>query len=124
MTQAVLAEIIIPCFCTLASETFSTTLIMTNDCVKPPDIKLYNPMDKIIFLQLLLNITRMDTNKTYNVIPKLHMPELINNFMIEEDTHLLNLKVVIRAYKTAYYNTARNTLIRHETMSQSFSIFK
>ena len=66
----------------------------------------------------------METNKTYNVIPKLQMPELIRNFMIEEDKHLLNLKEVIRAHKTAYYNTARNTLIRHETMLQSFSIFQ
>ena len=42
----------------------------------------------------------------------------------EEDKRLLNLKEVIRAHKTAYYSTAHNTLIRHETMSQSFSIFK
>ena len=60
--------------------------------MKTPDIKLYNPMDNIIFLQLLLNNTRMEVNKTYNLIPKLHMPELINNFMIEEDKHLLKLK--------------------------------
>ena len=49
----------------------------------------------------------METNKTYNVIPKLQMPELISNFMIEEDKQLLNLKEVIRAHKTAYYSTAR-----------------
>ena len=89
--------------------------------MKTPDI---NPMDNIIYLQLLLNTTKMETNKTYNVIPKLQMPELISNFMIEEDRPLLNLKEVIRAHKTAYYNTARNTLIRHKTMSQLFSIFK
>ena len=124
VTQAVLAEIIIPCFCSLVSETFTTTLITTDDCVNTPEVKLYNPMENIIFLQLLLNTTRMETNKTYNVIPKLQMPELISNFMMEEDKHLLNLKEVIRAHKTAYYSTARNTLIRHETMSQSFSIFK
>ena len=57
-------------------------------------------MENIIFLQLLLNTTRMETNKTYNVIPKLQMPELFSNFMIEEDKQLLNLKEVIRAHKT------------------------
>ena len=66
----------------------------------------------------------METNKTYNVIPKLQMPELIRTFMIEEDKHLSNLKEVIRAHNTAYYSTVRNTLIRHKTMSQSFSMFK
>ena len=52
------------------------------------------------------------------------MPSLISNFMIEEYKLLLNLEDVIQANKTAYYNTARNTLIQHDTMSQSFSIFK
>ena len=124
VTQAVLAEIIIPCFCALVSETFTTTLITTDDCVDTPEVKLYNPMNNIIFLQLLLNTTRMETHQTYNVIPKLQMTVLISNFMMEDDKHLLNLKEVIRAHKTTCYSTARNTLIRHETMSQSFSIFK
>ena len=52
------------------------------------------------------------------------MPSLISNFMIEENQLLLNLKDVIKSHKTVYYNTARNTLIRHDTMSQLFSIFK
>ena len=94
VTQAVLTEIIIKWFCALVSETFTTTLITTDECVDTPDVKLYNPMENTIFLRLLLNTTGMETNKTYNVIPKLQMPELISNFMIE-DKHLLNLKEVI-----------------------------
>ena len=111
LTQAVLAEIINPYCCALVSETFTTTLITTDDCVDIPEVKLYNHMENIIFMQLLLNTTRMEINKTYNVIPKLQMPELISNFMIEEDEHLSNLKEVIRAHNTAYYSTVRNTLI-------------
>ena len=67
---------------------------------------------------LLLNSTRTEPNINYNVIPQLHMPKLINNFMIEEYKHLLNLKDVIQAHNITYYNTARNTLIRHENMSK------
>ena len=91
VTQAVLAEIIIPCFCAMVSKTFTTTLITTDDRVDTPEVKLYNPVENIIFLRLLLNTTRMETNKTYNVIPKFQMPELISNFMIEEDKHLLKI---------------------------------
>ena len=79
--QVVLAEIIIPCFCALVSQTCTTTLIRTDYCVDTTEVKLYNPMENIIFLQLFLNTTRMEINKTYNVIPKLQMPELISNFM-------------------------------------------
>ena len=37
---------------------------------------------------------------------------------------MLNLKDVIKAHRSQYYNTARNTLTRHETLTKALSIFK
>ena len=124
LTQSNIAEIVMECFCAIISETFTTTLMTTDNCVVTPDVKLYDPMNNIIFLALLLNKTTMEQNVTYNIIPQLDMPKLINDFTIDDDNHLLNLKNVLQAHKTAYYNTALNTLNRHENMVQSFTIFK
>ena len=37
------------CFCAIISETFTTTLMTTDNCVVIPDVKLYDPMNNIIF---------------------------------------------------------------------------
>ena len=66
----------------------------------------------------------MEQNGTYNIIPQLDMPKLINDFTIDDDNHLLTLKNVLQTHKAAYYNTAHNTLNRHEPMVQSFTVFK
>ena len=59
VAQAVSEDIVIPCVCAFVSDTFTTTLITTDDCVKTPDVKLYSLMDNINFLQLVLNSTRI-----------------------------------------------------------------
>ena len=54
MTQEKFVEIIVPCFHSLYSEDFTTTLITSDNCVRNVEVKLYNLIDNIIFLQLLL----------------------------------------------------------------------
>ena len=67
MTQEKLLEIIVPCFCSLYSEYFTTTLITSDNCVRNIEVKLYNPTDNIIFLQLLLNNITIESNISVNV---------------------------------------------------------
>ena len=49
VTQEKLLEVMVPCFCILYSESFTTTMITTDHCVKNIKVKLYNPIDNIIF---------------------------------------------------------------------------
>ena len=79
LTQSNIAEIVMECFYAIISETFTTTLMTTDNCVVTPDVTLYDPMNNIIFLALLLNKTTMEQNGTYNIIPHLRMPKLIND---------------------------------------------
>ena len=58
------------------------------------------------------------------MIPKLHLPNLIQNCIFKNQNNLLNLKDVLKAHISQYYHTARNTLTRHETLRKTFSIFK
>ena len=44
--------------------------------------------------------------------------------MVKDEHTLLNLNDVLKAHRSQYYHTARNTLIRHETLTKAFSIFK
>ena len=44
--------------------------------------------------------------------------------MVKDVNNLLNLKDVLKAHRSQYYHTARNTLTRHETVTKAFSIFK
>ena len=44
--------------------------------------------------------------------------------MVKDENNLLNLKDVLKAQRSQYYQTGRNTLTRHETLTKAFSIFK
>ena len=55
VTQEKLVEVMVPCFCSLYSESFTTTMITNDNCITTIEVKLYNPIDNIIFLKLLLN---------------------------------------------------------------------
>ena len=99
-------------------------MITSDNCVKNIKIKLYNPIDNIIFLRLLLNNLTIESNIATNLIPKLHLPNSIQNFMVKDENNLLNLKDVLKAHRSQYYHTARNTLTCHETLTKAFSIFK
>ena len=44
--------------------------------------------------------------------------------MAKDENNLLNLKDVLKAHRSQYYNTARNTRTRHETLTKAFSILK
>ena len=44
--------------------------------------------------------------------------------MVKDENNLLNLNDVLKAHRSQYYNTARNTRTRHETLTKAFSIFK
>ena len=44
--------------------------------------------------------------------------------MVKDESNVLNLKDILKAHRSQYYHTARNTLTRHETLTKSFSIFK
>ena len=44
--------------------------------------------------------------------------------MVKDENNLLNLKDVLKAQRSPYYQTSRNTLTRHETLTKTFSIFK
>ena len=113
----------VPCLCSLYSESFTTTMLTSDNCVKNVTVKLYNPIDNIIFLRLLLNNLTIETNIATNLIHKLHLPNLIQNFMVKDENNLLNLKDVLKAHISQYYHTARNTLTRHEILTKAFSIF-
>ena len=100
VTQEKLLEVMVPCFCSLYSESFTTTMITSDNCVKNIKVKLYNPIDNIIFLRLLLNNLTIESNISTNLIHE----------------------YVLKAHRSHYYHTARNTLTRHETLT--FSTFK
>ena len=123
VTRDKLAELDVPCFCALQSDSMTTSLITSEVCIETPKVKLYDPLQNILFLQLLLNTTTLE-NVTLNMIPYLNMPELITDFDMDDDKQLLNMKDVLSDYKSNYYNSAKNTLSRHEDMAKSFSIFK
>ena len=42
ITQELLVEIEVPCFCVLFTETFTTTLITSDVCITSPEVKMYN----------------------------------------------------------------------------------
>ena len=44
--------------------------------------------------------------------------------MVKDENNLVNLKDVLKAHRSQYYHTARNTLTRHETLTKALSIFK
>ena len=70
----------VPCVCSLYSEFFTTTMITSGNCVKNVKVKLYIPIDNIIFLRLLLNNRTIESDIATNLIPKLHLP----NCMVKE----------------------------------------
>ena len=120
-----LIEVTVPCFCSLYSEKFITTVVTSDSCVSTPDIKLYNPMDNIIFLRMLLNDTLSDThNISMDAIPRLNLPDLIEDFDIQDDNSLLNLKDVLAANKQNFYNLASNRITRTEETVKHYSLFR
>ena len=123
LTSETLAELDVPCFCSLSSDTMTSSLITSDSCIDTLKVKMYNPLKNLIFLDLLLNETVLE-NITLAYIPRLEMPNLITDFEIETDSHLLNLKDVLSAHKSSYFNTVHSTLARHESMAESFSFFK
>ena len=123
ITDEILAEIELPCFCLLVCDSFTTTLVTSDVCITTPEVKLYNPLDNILFLSLLLNNTVRE-NITINMIPSLILPTLIQDFVINDDEDLLDLKLVLEAYGTSYYHTAKSKIERHENMAKHFSIIK
>ena len=72
----------------------------------------------------MLNNLTIESNIATNLIPKLHLPNLIQNFMVKDENNMVNLKDVLKAHRSHYYHTVRNTLTRHETLTKAFSIFK
>ena len=72
---------------------------------------MYNPIDNIIFLILLLNNLTIESNISTNFIAKLHLPNLVQNFMVKVENNLFNLKDILKAHRLQYYHTARNTFI-------------
>ena len=100
VTQEKLVEVMVPCFCSLYSESFTTTMITSDNCVKIIKVKLYNPIDHIIFVRLLLNNLTIESNIATNLIPKLHLLNLIQNFMVKDEDNLMKLKDVLEAYRS------------------------
>ena len=49
VTQEKLVEVMVPCFCSLYGESFTTTMITSDSYVKNVKVKFYNPIDNIIF---------------------------------------------------------------------------
>ena len=126
LTNATLAEIAIPCFCYLYGAEFSTSIITSDNCIVTPNVTLYNPTNNIIFMKLL-NISYDNDNISMDLIPELQMPNLIEDFTLDDDKHMLNLKDVLLALKNDYYHTAHSTLNRHggslNLLQNAFSIF-
>ena len=88
-TRDKLAELDVPCFCALQSDSMTTSLITSDVCIETPKVNLYDPLQNILFLQLLLNTTTLE-NVTLNMIPYLNMPELITDFDMDDDKQLLH----------------------------------
>ena len=68
VTQEKFVELRVPCFCSLYSESFTTTMITSDNCVKKIKIKLYNPIDNIILLGLLLNNITIESYISTNLV--------------------------------------------------------
>ena len=102
--EKLVTQEILVCFCSLYSESFTTTMITSGNCITTIEVKLYNAIDNIIFLRLLLNNLTIESNIATNLIPKLHLPNLIQNFMVKDENNLLNLKCVLKAHRSQYKN--------------------
>ena len=50
VTRDKLAELDIPCFCALQSDSMTTSLITSDVCIETPKVKLYDPLQNILFL--------------------------------------------------------------------------
>ena len=70
VTQEKLVELKVPWFCSLYSEYFTATMITSDNWVKNFEVKLYNPIENIIILRLLLNNLTIESNIASNLIPK------------------------------------------------------
>ena len=47
VTQEKLVEVMVACCCSLYSESYTTTMITSDNCVNNIKVKLYNPIDNI-----------------------------------------------------------------------------
>ena len=101
-----------------------TTLITSDNCVRNLEVKLYNPIDNIILIELLLANSTTESNISVNLIPKLHFSELIHNCMLMDEDNVLHLKDVLKTNRSQYYHTTINTLTRLGILTKSFSFFK
>ena len=59
-----------------------------------------------------------------DLIPRLDLPELIQNFDIDDDIALLDLKDVLLANKDKFYSLAKNRITRNEETVKNFTLFK
>ena len=50
LTSETLAELDVPCFCSLSSDTMTSSLITSNSCINTPKVKINNPLKYLIFL--------------------------------------------------------------------------
>ena len=87
VTQEKLVEVMVACFYSPYSESFTTTMITSDNCITTIEVKSYNPMNNLIFLRLLLNNLTVESNIATNLIPKLHLPNLIQNFMVKDENN-------------------------------------
>ena len=114
LTSETLAELDVPCFCSLSSDTMTSSLITSDSCIDTPKVKMYNPLKNLIFLDRTLFNKSVFENLTLAFMPRLEMPDLIADFETETDCYLLNfLKHVFSAHKSAYYNTTQRKSSRH-----------
>ena len=76
-------------------------------------------MDNIIFIEMLLNNIISDThNLSINVIPRLKLPNFIEDFDL-----LLNQKDVLTANKQNFYNLASKRITQTEEKVKHYSLF-
>ena len=119
-----LFEAAIPCFCWIFSDGFSTSLMTSDSCVTSPTTKTYQPMNNILYINLLLNTSQEIRNISLDFLPSLNLPKLTTDLLIDNDNNFLDLKDVLQARQSGYYHTVHNKLLRHDDVAKNFPLFR
>ena len=117
-------EVTLECFCYLITEDAISPTFTHEKCKNNSAVTVHNPSENIIYISLLLNQSMVELSD-YNItaiMPLLELPQIQNNFHLDENT--LDLNRIIYERSNAYRNTVMSRLERHSDELQNFSIVK
>ena len=117
-------EIELECFCYVITERAISPIFADENCINETVIDVHHASENILFMSLMLNesITDLSEHNISNLIPLLELPEIPNNFHLEDN--VLDLKRIMYERSSAYKNMILNRLDTHGSALSNFSVVK